>query len=90
MQQVVWALFASAAAGVSTYLYSFTQGPTSITSFPTSYALCATGGKIYTVDERANVDCILVEKTRIHAYGSLGNFTGGSSSVIFYLLLYRS
>ena len=74
-QQVVWALFASAAAGLSTYVYSQNKGPTSITSFPASYALCAEPGKVYTVDStRPNADCILVNKANVHAVGTLGEY----------------
>lgn len=76
-QQVIWTLFASAAAGLSTYYYSLTKGTTSVTSLPGSYALCAENDNIYTVDAaRPNVDCILVDKATISATGSLGMHAG--------------
>ena len=72
-QQVVWALFASAAAGLSTYYYSLTQGTAALTALPASYALCAESGRVYTVDDsRPNVDCVLVDKASIYATGTLG------------------
>lgn len=71
-QQVIWTLFASAAAGLSTYYYSLTKGTSLVTSLPGSYALCANSSNIYTVDPaRPNVECILVDKKDILATGSL-------------------
>ncbi|KAI0742748.1 amidohydrolase family-domain-containing protein [Daedaleopsis nitida] len=71
-RQIVWTLFASAAAGLSTYYYSLTKGSTSVSSLPASYALCAESNKIYTVDSNApTVDCILVDKVAISATGTL-------------------
>ncbi len=72
-QQVVWTLFASAVAGLSTYYYTFTNTATSLTSLPSAYALCTNGSRIYTVEESApRVDCIVVDKQTISATGTLG------------------
>ena len=72
-RQIAWTLFASAAAGLSTYYYSLTTGPASITSLPASYALCADSNRVYTVDHaKPHVECILVDKTIVSATGSLG------------------
>ncbi|RDX44094.1 hypothetical protein OH76DRAFT_1409460 [Lentinus brumalis] len=71
-QQVVWTLFASAVAGLSTYYYTFTNTATSLTSLPSAYALCTNGSRIYTVEESApRVDCIVVDKQTISATGTL-------------------
>ncbi|KAI0651264.1 amidohydrolase family-domain-containing protein [Trametes meyenii] len=71
-QQIVWTLIASAVAGLSTYYSAFSKRPTAVTSFPTSYALCAESNKIYTVDEaRPAVDCITIDKHAILATGTL-------------------
>ncbi|KAI0668833.1 amidohydrolase family-domain-containing protein [Trametes maxima] len=71
-RQVVWTLLASAVAGLSTYYSAFSKRPTSVASFPTSYAFCADGNRIYTVDEaRPTVDCITVDKHTIISTGTL-------------------
>ena len=75
-RQVVWTLIASAVAGLSTYYYSLTKGPTAMVSLPNTYALCANGSRIYTADESTpQVDCIVVDKQTIATTGTLG---GGS------------
>ncbi|KAI1790602.1 amidohydrolase family-domain-containing protein [Ganoderma leucocontextum] len=71
-KQVVYTLFASAAAGIATWYYSFIHTPTSFTVLPASYALCAGAGKIYTADSvKPNVDCIVVDKQTILTTGTL-------------------
>ncbi|KAL1938928.1 hypothetical protein VTO73DRAFT_11081 [Trametes versicolor] len=73
-RQVVWTLLASAVAGLSTYYSAFSRRPstTTISSLPTSYALCAEGSRIYTVDEaKPAVDCFSVDKNVITATGTL-------------------
>ncbi|KAH9922335.1 amidohydrolase family-domain-containing protein [Epithele typhae] len=74
-QQVVWALFATATAGLSSYYYSLTQATSLRTSLPASYALCAhETGKVHTVDSAAPaVDCVVVDKARVTATGSLAD-----------------
>lgn len=74
-RQVVWTLLASAVAGLSTYYSAFSRRPstTTISSLPTSYALCAEDQRIYTVDEaKPAVDCFSVDKNAITATGTLG------------------
>ncbi|PIL25921.1 hypothetical protein GSI_11674 [Ganoderma sinense ZZ0214-1] len=71
-KQIVYTLFASAAAGIATWYYSFIHTPTSFTVLPASYALCADAGKIYTADpSNPTVDCIIVDKQTILTTGTL-------------------
>ncbi|KAJ3004842.1 hypothetical protein NUW54_g4621 [Trametes sanguinea] len=71
-RQVVWTLVASAVAGLTAYYSTFSRQATSVSTLPGSYALCADGQRIYTVDsERPTVDCILIEKQNIAATGTL-------------------
>ncbi|KAI0632894.1 amidohydrolase family-domain-containing protein [Trametes polyzona] len=71
-RQVVWTLLASAVAGLSTYYSAFSRRPAAISALPTSYAICADGGRIYTVDDaRPTVDCISVDKNVVTATGTL-------------------
>ncbi|KAI0656325.1 amidohydrolase family-domain-containing protein [Cubamyces menziesii] len=71
-RQVAWAVIASAVAGLSTYYSSLTRPPVSLKSLPASYALCAEGHRIYTVDDsKPVVDCILVDKHSVTATGTL-------------------
>ncbi|KAH9856434.1 amidohydrolase family-domain-containing protein [Lenzites betulinus] len=72
-RQVVWTLLASAVAGISTYYSAFSsKHPTAISALPTSYAICAEGNRIYTVNEaKPVVDCISVDKNVITATGTL-------------------
>ncbi|KAI0830178.1 amidohydrolase family-domain-containing protein [Trametes gibbosa] len=72
-RQVAWTLLASAVAGLSTYYAaSSPKHLTAIATLPTSYALCAEGHKIYTVeDAKPVVDCISVDKNVIAATGTL-------------------
>ncbi|EJF60100.1 hypothetical protein DICSQDRAFT_137677 [Dichomitus squalens LYAD-421 SS1] len=71
-KQVIYTLFASAAAGTAAWYYSFIHTPPSFTVLPSSYALCADAGKIYTADPvKPNVDCIVVDKQTILTTGAL-------------------
>ena len=71
-KQLVYTLFASAAAGIATWYYSFIHTPTSFTVLPASYALCADAQKIYTADPlKPTADCIVVDKHTILTTGSL-------------------
>ncbi|KAI0324882.1 hypothetical protein GY45DRAFT_1357026 [Cubamyces sp. BRFM 1775] len=71
-RQVAWALIASAVAGLSTYYSSLTRPSALLDLLPASYALCAEGHRIYTVDDsNSAVDCILVDKHSVTATGTL-------------------
>ena len=70
-KQVVYTLFASAAAAIATWYYSFIHTPTSFAVLPASYALCAEPGKIYTSDPlKPSVDCFVVDKQTILTTGT--------------------
>ena len=67
-------MIASAVAGLSTYYSSLTRPSALLESLPASYALCAEGRRIYTVDDsNLAVDCILVDKHSVAATGTLRN-----------------
>ena len=78
-RHLVFVFLAAVLAGVATYLSrrlghgGASRRHHTVTFAPESYAVCTEPGLVYTVDEhRPNVDCLLVNKDRIAATGSLG------------------
>ena len=79
VRHLAFVFLAAALAGVATYVSrrlghgGAPRRHYALSSVPESYAVCTEPGLVYTVDEhRPNADCLLVNKDRIAATGSLG------------------